>query len=274
MFAYIELKLAWELHRASPESLGAEERRKLHAAALRQQDMEAVILSSPEAAAAIVTTAAVDRRFGEIRARYEDDARFAADLARIGLDLAGLQAAVARDLHLEAVLERIEGAVPPVSDLDAEIFYRLHSARFAAPERRTLRHILLTFGDADEKVRVRSDIESLRAGATDAGAFADLALRHSQCPTALEGGLLGTLPRGRLFPELDPVAFSLAEGEVSMPVASPMGWHLFRCDRIHPAGPRPFEEVREKLLAHLGGTRRRQAVRDWLRERQAARQAA
>lgn len=274
MFAYVELKLAWQLHQASPESLGTEDRRKLHEAALRQQALEATLLSSPEAAAAIVTPAAVDRRFRDIRARYEDDAQFAADLARIGLDVAGLQAAVARDLRLESVLERIEGAVPPADDIDAEIFYRLHSARFAAPERRTLRHILLTFRDDADRARAMADIAALRADAVDAEAFAALALRHSQCPTALHGGLLGTVPRGRLFAELDPVAFSLGEDEVSMPVASPMGWHLLRCDRILPAGPRPFEEVREKIRAHLDAARRRQAVKDWLRERRAARQAA
>lgn len=274
MFAYLELKLAWELHKASPESLDAEDRRRLHQAALRQQEMESMILSSPEAAATVITPESIEARLGEIRARYEDDRQFATDLARIGLDLPGLQAAVARDLRLEAVLERIEGAAPPVSDLDAEIFYRLHSARFSAPERRTLRHILLTFKGDEERERVRAEIEDLRVQAINAKAFSALALRHSQCPTALEGGLLGTVHAGRLFPELDPVAFSLREGEVSSPVASPMGWHLLRCDRIHPAGPRPFEEVREKIIGHLDGNRRQQAVKDWLRERAAARQAA
>jgi len=59
--------------------------------------------------------------------------------------------------------------------------------------------------------------------------FADLALKHSECPTALQGGVLGIVPRGKLYPELDAVLFSLKVGAVSDIVESEIGFHLLLC---------------------------------------------
>ena len=56
--------------------------------------------------------------------------------------------------------------------------------------------------------------------------FAELALKHSECPTALQGGVLGIVPRGKLYPELDAVLFSIKAGEVSEIVESEIGFHL------------------------------------------------
>jgi peptidylprolyl isomerase/peptidyl-prolyl cis-trans isomerase C len=263
--AYLELKLAWELYQRPPQQLAAAESAKLAAAAARQRLLEAKILSSPEAAQAVVTPAAVAARLAEIRARYPDDETFSADLRGIGLDLSGLEAEIARDLRIEGVLDHVSASEPPATAIDAEIFYRVHHGRFMQPERRTLRHILVTFANDAEKQAALALLSDLRKRIATADDFGDCAMRHSHCPTALEGGVLGTLPRGKLYAELDDVAFTLGAGELSAPVETTVGLHLLRCDEIHPAITPAFGAVRQRILERLNDARRNSALKEWIR---------
>jgi len=82
----------------------------------------------------------------------------------------------------------------------------------------------------------QSRIEAIAARlARDPKRFEEQAMKHSECPSALQGGLLGEVPRGQLYPELDAALFLMQEGEVSAILESPMGLHLLRCESITPA---------------------------------------
>ena len=124
-----------------------------------------------------------------------------------------------------------------VSDTEVEIFYRLHRRRLRSVETRVLRHILITLNDDypdNRRPQVQSRLAAIRETLLDAPEdFAAAALQHSECPTALNGGLLGTVPRGSLYPELEPVAFALQAGELSAIAESPMGLHLLLCEVIN-----------------------------------------
>ena len=164
-----------------------------------------------------------------------------------------------------SVLEKIASATAPVSAVDAEIYYRLHPEAFDRPEARRLRHILITFNNADEKARAGAQLDALRSTLRNARKFGEAALRHSQCPTAMEGGELGVVKRNQLYAELEPAAFSLREGEISAVLESPIGLHLVRCDEILPSGLLPFAEVRAKIIERLSDKRRREAQRAWIK---------
>jgi peptidylprolyl isomerase/peptidyl-prolyl cis-trans isomerase C len=202
--AYLQLKLAWELFQTAPGELDDAQMSRVTEVLSRQYGIEQRILESDEAAQVVVPAATLAARLGEIRQRYTDPDAMAQDLARSGLDEAGLEEAVSRDLRIEAVLERIAAAVPDVTAVDAEIFYRMHPEAFDRPEARRLRHILITFDSRKDKADATARLETLRHTVKDADAFGKVALRHSQCPTAMEGGKLGTVKRGQLFPNSNP----------------------------------------------------------------------
>lgn len=264
MQAYVELKLSWELFKKAPEALSEPEQGRLRRVARQQGDIEQRILKSLEAAGVFVPEASLAARLAEIRRRYQSAEDYLGDLERIGLSEADLAQAVGRDLRVEAVLEKIAAATPPAGEIDAEIFYRLHPQAFERPEARRLRHILITFGSPAEAATARRQLESLRTGSATAAAFEAAALRHSHCPSAVQGGELGVVRRGQLYPELEPGAFALAEGEISPVLESPIGLHILRCDRIFAAGKVAFPEVRERIIAKLTEQRRRQRQKDWI----------
>lgn len=64
--------------------------------------------------------------------------------------------------------------------------------------------------------------EQIEAG-TD---FAELARKHSSCPSGQQGGDLGSFGPGMMVPEFDQVVFSADVNTVQGPVKTQFGFHL------------------------------------------------
>lgn len=79
------------------------------------------------------------------------------------------------------------------------------------------RHILVT---------TETECEALKTQIDGGVAFADLAQKHSQCPSGKSGGDLGEFGPGMMVKEFDEVVFSAPVGEVQGPVKTQFGYHL------------------------------------------------
>jgi nitrogen fixation protein NifM len=266
--AYLKLKLAQQLFKKNPENLAPEEVRRVDTVAAKQRTLEAAILATPEAAQVMLPKSSVESSLKEIRQRYPSEDDYLADLDRIGLTPATLQAAVERDLTVEAVLEIVASRAAKVSDTEVEIFYFMHKDRFTRPPGRTLRHILITINPEyaeNSREAALERIESIHARLVkDPTRFEEQALKHSECPTAMNGGLLGRVGASQLYPELEPAAFALKEGELSTVLESPVGFHLIRCDGVHDTETMSLQEARERVHKHLMEQRQRICQKAWI----------
>jgi parvulin-like peptidyl-prolyl isomerase len=92
--------------------------------------------------------------------------------------------------------------------------------------------------------------------------FVELSREVSRAPNADTGGGLGLLSRGTLPEELDSVVFSLAAGDISDPVASPAGYHVFQVLEVVPEGPPERAEVELAVKRELAD----QLSRDFTRK--------
>ena len=254
-------------------SLAELEPRKLDAIARKADksfELESLVLSSPQAADVIVPPARLDEAMAELSGRYQDRAEFLADLQRNGLDEQLMRHALQRELIFDACLQRAAAQRPQISELDERLFFDLHRERFTEPERRTLRQILITVNHEFEDNR--RDVVLDRIGdlavklAGRPNRFPSLARRHSECPSALEDGRLGTVVRGQLYPELDAVLFALQEGEVSGPVESELGFHLLWCERVRPQRSQPFSKLRPRIRRLLEERAGRNCQKAWIAE--------
>lgn len=265
---YLTLKLAAKLFEKPLEALADDELHRVRTVAARQHELETLILTTPEAASVMLPEASVDASMGEIRGRYASDEDYDADLDRIGLDAASLRRAVERDMVVEAVLERVAARSAAVSETEVEIFWLIHKDRFRYAETRVLRHILITINDGpagSERRAARDRMDAIRARLLKRPErFGEQALKHSECPTAMNGGLLGAVPRGQLYPEVEAVAFALAESSLSAPVESELGFHLLYCEAIDPERPIPFAEARETIRERLEQQRRGLCQKSWI----------
>jgi peptidyl-prolyl cis-trans isomerase C len=267
-FAYLVLQAALERFGRPVAELSAAEYAQAERQAARAAAIQRRILGRPEARAVVVAESAVDAACAAIATRYDTHAAFAADLARNGFDAAGLRSALVRELRVEATIVRAAGAAVRVSDTEVEIYYWEHADRFLRPELRDARHLLVTVNDdyaENRRETARARIAAIAAGlGGNSAGFAAAARRHSECPTALEEGVLGRLPRGKLYPALDATLFSLPVGVVSGVVESPIGFHLVLCDAVHPAGMVPLAAVCRKVRELLERRARQAFLHAWL----------
>ncbi|MGB5209849.1 MAG: peptidylprolyl isomerase [Gammaproteobacteria bacterium] len=79
------------------------------------------------------------------------------------------------------------------------------------------RHILV-----ETETECQNLIDQIREGSD----FADLAKKHSKCPSGASGGDLGSFGRGRMVPEFDQVVFSGEIGQPLGPVKTQFGYHV------------------------------------------------
>ncbi len=266
---YLSLKLAVKLFGRPLETLGPDELQRVATVAARQLEIETLILATAQAAQVILPASSIDSGLMEIRKRYESDEDYHADLERVGLNAPGLRQAIARGLVVEAVLEKVAVAAEAVSETEVEIFWLINKSRFRCLETRVLAHILITIDDqlpGSERHVVRDKIAAIRARLVkDPLRFAEQALKHSECPTAMNGGLLGSVARGKLYPELEAVAFALAENELSVAVESELGYHLIHCVAIHPERQLQFPEAGLSIRESLEQQRRSQCQKAWIK---------
>ena len=81
----------------------------------------------------------------------------------------------------------------------------------------TARHIL---------VETEAECQSLKDEIEGGADFAELAQKHSSCPSGPRGGDLGEFGPGMMVPEFDKVVFSADVGTVQGPVQTQFGYHL------------------------------------------------
>ncbi|MGZ4995579.1 MAG: nitrogen fixation protein NifM [Methylobacter sp.] len=266
--SYNLLRAALALFKKSPGELEEAELKQAQIQALNEFKIESRVLNTPEASAVIITDQELQQAYQEVRDRYQDEATFLSDLEKNKLDEANLRAALFRQCKVNTVLELIASRAPDVSDVDIGIYYHLHPDQFNRPERREVSHIFISINpDYPENTyeaaltRAQELAEKLHKKPHK---FADLALKHSECPTALQGGVLGTVPRGTLYPELDEVLFNLKPGDVSDVVKSEIGFHVLMCKSIQKAETLSLAKATPKIRQLMKDRARRTCQRAWL----------
>jgi len=120
-----------------------------------------------------------------------------------------------------------------VSDAEIQTYFSTHTKEFADRPGRavlSLTTIPRTITPADSAA-VRAHAVALRKAIVGGADFADVAKREStDSASAVNGGFLGRVTRGRFVPAFDSAAFSLKPGEVSQPVLTQFGYHLIKVD--------------------------------------------
>ncbi len=268
--AYLELKTAQNLFGKAPVDLAAEQRNQVKQMADRQYGLEARVLRAPEARDILVPESSLQDALDEIRKRYQDEEEFAADLVRNGLDPARYLLALERELKVEAILEKVGSQAARVSEIDVELYWQYHPDQFRRPETRRARHILVTVNpDLPDNTAsaARNRIEAIAARlAREPKRFEEQALKHSECPTALQGGILGEVQRGKLYPELDAALFIMRPGQISAVLESPLGFHLLLCEAIEEARVLGLEQARAPIRAMLEQRRKRICQQAWIKQ--------
>lgn len=268
LLSYSLLRAAQALFQKAPSDLDSVQLDKATRQAQREFEIENRVLLSKEATGVVISDKQLGLALQEIRDRYEDEASFLDDLAKNGLDEKVLSDALQRQCKVNAVLDRVAARAPDVSDVEVGIFYHSHLEKFHRPERREAYHILVSINpDFPENTReqafARIDAIARRA-AEKPSKFTRLAQRYSECPSALDGGRLGVVARGTLYPEIDDALFKLRAGEVSPVVETEIGFHVMFCKTIHRAETVSLNKASPGIRKMMKERYRRTCQRAWI----------
>jgi peptidyl-prolyl cis-trans isomerase C len=238
--------------------------------ATQSYELESLAIAAPETKDIVIPDEQLSWSVANIAARYDSREEYLRDLEANGLDETGLRYSLYRELMFDAVMQLVASGSAAVSDAEVQQFYEAHPERFEQPELRSARHILITvnpeFAENTKDAamgRMQQVAEKLNATSED---FAELAKCHSECPTAMEGGELGELKQGQLYPELDAALFSMQEGEISEIIESEMGFHILLCEKIRPGKHISFAEAEPKIRSSLEERSRHSRQKEWLAE--------
>jgi len=196
----------------------------------------------------------LDAAMAEVRGSYSEE-EFAKVLAKTDNTLESWSAALKLRLLTTKVSAAALVSQVQVSDKETENYYKNHREEFRRPVEIRARQML--FKTRDEAIKVLKLLK-------DGGDFATLAREFSQSPDRENGGALGYFSAGQLPIEFDKVLFKLPVRQVSDPVESPYGFHLFLVERKRKAGLRPYAVVKDEIVAKLYQQKEEVAFHLWL----------
>lgn len=265
---FSRLKLSLALYQTPPWTLTPEQLTQFEPRYARQLRLESRVVAHAPAFALDVSeeelrqaVSALDQRLGQadLSTRW---------LTELGLDGKDLYQAMTHEVLLDKVLDRVAQDAPLPTQAEAAQWYAAHRDKFIRPEQRECSHILLTVDEEQPDCRpaqvTRRMADLHQRLSEDLSRFADVAKRHSQCPTALDGGNLGWVSRGLLYESLEQRLFTLAAGQLSDVVTSPMGLHILYCRDIRPAAPIPEADALANVNIQLRAKARQRFQRQWL----------
>ena len=269
-YQYHLLRGALERFSKNLSELDEQQLTEAHRQADKTYSLETLVLASAEAGEVIIPADQIDAAFDQVMSRYSDESAFHSDLRANGMSERQLRQALHRELLFDGVMQRVASRRLMVSELDARLYYELHADEFVSPERRTARQILVTINhDFKENSREASRARMDRIAAKlkrSPKRFADHARRYSECPSALEGGRLGVIRRGQLFPQLDRALFSMAGGAISDVLETEVGFHLLWCEKVTPARAVAFSRVEAGIRKLLEERNRRNCQKAFVKQ--------
>jgi peptidyl-prolyl cis-trans isomerase SurA len=110
------------------------------------------------------------------------------------------------------------------------------------------------------KTEIDALADRLRGGAD----FAELARAHSQDGSASSGGDLGWLKPGELAAAFEVPILKLKKGEVTAPIKSDNGYHLFRLEEREELTPEMVSQLRQQARDILVQKKAQERLDEWL----------
>ena len=123
--------------------------------------------------------------------------------------------------------------------------------------------LLLTPRDQNPEgvAAVKARVDSIYALIKNGADFEELAKQFSEDPgSKRNGGKLPWFGAGRMVPAFEKVAFETPIDSVSLPFATPYGFHIVK--KLGARGLSPFVEVKDQIIAQFKNDERHTAARD------------
>lgn len=196
------------------------------------------------------------------------EAQLVAVLRRDGMDMKRYRESIRSQMEREKLVRRQVKEKITITPEDVNRYYQANKNKFRTKDKIRLRHILFQIPDPPtpekEKAVVSRALE-VRKLALAGESFAQLARKHSQGAGASEGGEIGWVDRASLISELANAAFKMSVGDISQPIRTSLGVHLFEVQDRNRGTVMPLSSVEEKIKADLNAKVSEEQFLKWLK---------
>jgi peptidyl-prolyl cis-trans isomerase C len=212
----------------------------------------------------------VAQQIARSRAKYPSAAAFEQALKVTGLTLEEMTRSARKNIVINQFVEQRFAAQATVAEGEAERFFQENRQKyFTRGEGVRASHILIKTDQktsAPLKLQAQEKASALLKRIQGGEDFAALAKAESSCPSAAQGGDLGSFGHGQMVPPFEKAAFALQPGEISEVVKTQFGYHIIKLTERHDAAAQSFEEVKEKIVEFLKKEKVKQLVAVYLEE--------
>lgn len=209
--------------------------------------------------------------------------------------IAARYAALLRERRTGSVISLPSSAFAPASDptsAELEKFYRARRGDFIRPERRVVRYA--TFGTesiessiapTDAEIAARYQRDRAKYAASEQRTITQIVAPTEQGARALRDQIekgtpiatvaaragfstapIGPVTKSQLLAQssnaVANAAFSTAEGKVTQPTRSGLGWHIIQVDKINAIAAKTLADARGEIVEALRAEKRRRAIAD------------
>jgi peptidyl-prolyl cis-trans isomerase SurA len=196
-----------------------------------------------------------------------NDAEFEKTLAKENMTLKEYEDQLRDQLIMAKLVNQEVRSKVVIGDNDIASYYERNKKDFFLGEQVKLSHIFLKLSDKaaeEERNNIKETIDRISGKLRSGEDFAVVAKAYSHGPTASSGGSLGFLKRGEIAPELEEVAFSLKEGEISDPIWTRGGVHILKIESKVENKYKPLEVVAEEIRKILIEKEMKNIYREWI----------
>jgi parvulin-like peptidyl-prolyl isomerase len=171
------------------------------------------------------------------------------------------------NLRVERLLEAAAGPETEPTPEEIEAHYRARIDRYRTAEQVRVSHIVRSPGPGG-RAAAYEELRKVRDRLLEGADVEALWREHSDTAKGNEspGADMGWFALGEVMPELEAVAFSLREGEVSPVFGSMVGLHLVKLTERRPALPKPLDEIRTRVKEDFVQERRQSRMKSFMED--------
>jgi len=223
-----------ELRAASPAEVAVTRRSIAEGLAI-----ETALLAKAATLGIAPTGEEVEGAVAQARAVFGSETAYRAYLDLRKLTDADFADTVRRNLAIDRLFEKEVIEKNPPTEVETEDFYARNKDAFLQRERWRLSEVFVPFGGDEAKALAQITAARLRIDKGEA--FEEVAREISSAPSAAQGGDVGYLQRGQVYPGSDLVE-ALKPGQTTPPIKTPEGFRMYRCVEQVPAKQRTLDD--------------------------------
>ena len=242
---YLTAKVATEKFKLNPEWLSDQQREDVDAQVTQLFRIQSAVLSSSLGIQTYIHDNELEQAMHEVMEGYPSLEEFDRALRGQQLSEDDLRLALKDELRCNKVLEQISSDVPELSEEAAFEHYQANQEKFFRPSLWELSQILVTVNSEIEENHREPAFARIQAAKQELKErdFSQVALKYSECPSAVNDGYLGWCEGPKLFPQIVQQLPQLDLMEISSVIETEIGFHLVRVHSVKPSGPVSFEQA-------------------------------